>query len=288
MPLFHRLISARIGFSAALKKLASLALAAALLSSNAAAAPYAYVPDIVSDKLTVFDLGAGVAASRYAVPDGFGSAGVVGFMRGVVVRPGVIPDEIYITHHNTDELMTFNLPIGLGSVTDAPSADETHEPLHKQFAEYLRICGGRLPYNHSQVFSVITQSVVAAIVAHGLDTAAFADDVRAQGLPPPADHPVSWPWLLRIRLFDGFSIEGINSAAQDTNKKSESKSTQILQYLAAHAPANVAAQRLADALWPEAEGDKAMCTLDVALTRLRQALPDAALLVRTKARLVLI
>ena len=113
MPLFHPLISARIGFSAAMKKLASLALAAALLSSNAAAAPYAYVPDIVSDKLTVFDLGAGVAVSRYAVPDGFGSAGVVGFMRGVVVRPGLIPDEIYITNHNTDELMTFNLLTGL-------------------------------------------------------------------------------------------------------------------------------------------------------------------------------
>ena len=113
MTLFHPLISARIGFSAALKKLASLALAAALLSSNAAATPYAYVPDIVSDKLTVFDLGAGVAVSRYTVPDGFGSAGVVGFMRGAVVRPGLIPDEIYITNHNTDELMTFNLLTGL-------------------------------------------------------------------------------------------------------------------------------------------------------------------------------
>lgn len=118
MNLFHPLSSARAGFVAALKRLgaaslASLALVGALLASNATAAPYAYVPDIVSDKLTVFDLGAGVAVSRYAVPDGFGSAGVVGFMRGAVVRPGPIPDEIYITNHNTDELMTFNLLTGL-------------------------------------------------------------------------------------------------------------------------------------------------------------------------------
>ena len=118
MNLFHPSMSARTGFAATLKRLgntglACLALMGALLASNATAAPYAYVPDIVSDKLTVFDLGAGVAVSRYAVPDGFGSAGVVGFMRGAVVRPGPIADEIYITNHNTNELMTFNLLTGL-------------------------------------------------------------------------------------------------------------------------------------------------------------------------------
>ena len=58
-----------------------------------------------------------------------------------------------------------------------------------------------------------------------------------------------------------------------------------MQRLAAHAPANVAAQRMADALWPEAEGDKAMRSLDVALTRLRHALPDAALLVRHEGKI---
>ena len=114
----HPSIATRRGFSAVLKKLghaslACLALAGALLTADVSAAPYAYVPDIVSDKLTVFDLGAGVAVSRYAVPDGFGSSGVVGFMRGAVVRPGPIPDEIYITNHSTNELMTFNLLTGI-------------------------------------------------------------------------------------------------------------------------------------------------------------------------------
>ena len=157
--------------------------------------------------------------------------------------------------------------------------------LHQSLADYLRICGGHLPPNHAQIFPKITQSVVAAIFAHGLGTVAFAEDVRARGLPPPADHPVSWPWLLRIRLFDGFSIEGLAAGAHEAGKKGESKSIQILQYLAAHAPAAVAAQRLADALWPEAEGDKAMRSLDVALTRLRQALPDAALLLRHEGKI---
>ncbi len=169
-----------------------------------------------------------------------------------------------------------------GNDVDGPVAGDL---LQQSLADYLRICGGRLTANHAQIFPTITQSVVAAIFAHGLGTLAFAEDVRAQGLPPPDAHPVSWPWLLRVRLFDGFSIEGIAAGAHETGKKGESKSIQILQYLAAHAPASVAAQRLADALWPEAEGDKAMRSLDVALTRLRQALPDAALLVRHEGKI---
>ena len=173
----------------------------------------------------------------------------------------------------------------LGSATHASSVDGAHDVVRQQLADYLRVCGGRLPPIHAQVFPAITQSLVAAIFAHGLGTVAFAEDVRAQGLAPPVDHPVSWPWLLRIRLFDGFTIEGINHNAPDTSKKGESKSMQILQYLAAHAPATVAAQRLADALWPEAEGDKAMRSLDVALTRLRHALPDAALLLRHEGKI---
>ena len=165
---------------------------------------------------------------------------------------------------------------------DGPVASEF---LHQPLADYLRICGGRLTANHVQIFPKNTQAVVAAIFAVGLGTDVFADDVRSQGLAPPDAHPASWPWLLRVRLFDGFSIEGIAAGAQDAGKKGESKSMQILQYLAAHAPATVAAQRLADALWPEADGDKAMRSLDVALTRLRQALPDAALLVRLEGKI---
>ena len=176
------------------------------------------------------------------------------------------------------------------SALDQKDGDGANDPvasdnLQLQLADYLRICGGRLISNHVQIYPKLTQAVVAAIFAGGLGTDAFADDVRTQVLTPPDAHPVSWPWLLRVRLFDGFSAEGIAAGAQEAGKKGESKSMQILQYLAAHAPGAVAAQRLADALWPEAEGDKAMRSLDVALTRLRHALPDAGLLVRNEGKI---
>lgn len=120
---------------------------------------------------------------------------------------------------------------------------------------------------------------------YGFGTEAFAESVVSQRLSPPSTRPVSWPWMLRIRLFNDFSIEGLTTPVNHAcGKKAESKSMQILQYLAAHAPAPVSAQRMADILWPEADGDNAMRSLDVALTRLRQLLPDAMLLVRGEGK----
>ena len=60
MALFHPLIVLHAGFAIALKRLgntslACLALVGTLLVGSATAAPYAYVPDTVSDKLTVLD-----------------------------------------------------------------------------------------------------------------------------------------------------------------------------------------------------------------------------------------
>ncbi len=171
-------------------------------------------------------------------------------------------------------------------LTDDRLAETRLITLRARLADYLRISGGRLMSLETQTLPLIASRLVAAIFAHGLGTDAFAEGVRSQGLLPPDTRPVCWPWLLRIRLFDGFAIEGLaTTVTHEGGKKGESKSMQILQYLAAHAPAAVSAQRMADSLWPEAEGDKAMRSLDVALTRLRQQLPDAALLVRSEGKI---
>ena len=170
----------------------------------------------------------------------------------------------------------------LGNPSSSESfSDETpRDAVHFALENYVQVCAGRLPPMHAQIFPSLVQRVVAALYAHGLGNDTFASDVRALSLSPPDTRPVSWPWILRIRLFDGFACEGMAASAQENSKKADSKPTQILQYLAAHAPTSVSAQRMADALWPEADGDKAMRSLDVALTRLRQSLPDAALLTR--------
>ncbi len=168
---------------------------------------------------------------------------------------------------------------GAASAHNLPDETE-HGAVRSALENYVQVCAGRLPPMHAQIFPPIAQRVVAALYAHGFGNDTLAADVRTLSLPPPDTRPVSWPWVLRVRLFDGFACDGLATNAQEGSKKADSKTTQILQYLAAHAPASVSAQRLADALWPEAEGDKAMRSLDVALTRLRQSLPDAALLTR--------
>lgn len=129
--------------------------------------------------------------------------------------------------------------------------------------------------------------VVALGLAMGVHTEALRSLVAQRGLAPPPDADAQWPWTLRLRVFDGWQVEGLACGPGDTRQKADSKPTQVLQFLAAHAPAAVPAQRLADALWPESEGDKAMRSLDVALTRLRATLPDPALLQRNEGRVAL-
>lgn len=164
---------------------------------------------------------------------------------------------------------------------DAASPDKIeHDALRTALEKYVEVCAGRLPPMHTQIFPSLAQRVVASLYAFGFGNDTLIADVRALSVSPPPARPVTWPWVLRVRLFDGYICDGLAATAQENSKKADSKTTQILQYLAAHAPAAVSAQRLADALWPEAEGDKAMRSLDVALTRLRQSLPDASLLTR--------
>lgn len=168
---------------------------------------------------------------------------------------------------------------------DAVAASAALANLRAQLAALSELCAGSLSQPLMRVFPVHTAHVAAAMFEFSVGDESLARDVLALALTPPETRPVTWPWHLRIRLFDGFTCEGLTGNAQDAGKKGDSKSAQILQYLAAYAPASVSTQRLADALWPEAEGDKAMRSLDVALTRLRPTLPDPTLIVRHEGKI---
>lgn len=165
------------------------------------------------------------------------------------------------------------------------ASDRDREALRQRLIEYLRICGGRLLLYEAQAIPHIARRLVSAIFAEDLGSEGFGTSVLACKLAPPSNRPTRWPWRLRLRLFDGFVVEGLLATAHEHNKKGDSRTAKILQYLAAHAPTPVSVQRMADHLWPEAEGDKAMRALDVALTRLRALLPDASLLVRAEGKI---
>jgi hypothetical protein len=144
---------------------------------------------------------------------------------------------------------------------------------------YLQACEGRLNTAHARMYPRLVARIAASVFERGFGTTQIADDVRSLEIAPPDTRPVSWPWRLRIRLFGGYAVDGLVSGAEG-GKKGDSKSALLLQYLAAFAPTGIPVHQLADALWPAADGDRAMRTLDVALVRLRATLPEENLLVR--------
>ena len=100
---------------------------------------------------------------------------------------------------------------------------------------------------------------------------------RMQLTPPdPATAPDNWPWPIKVYTLGRFSVvkDGEPLRFQGKAKK---KPLELLQYLTARGGHEAPEEKLADALWPDSEGDAAYRSLISALQRLRQWLghPEA-------------
>ena len=78
-----------------------------------------------------------------------------------------------------------------------------------------------------------------------------------------------WPYPVRIFTLGRFAVFQDNSQLQDTGKM-QKKPLEMLKALIAAGGAPVSAVRLADELWPDAEGDLARNSFEVTLSRLRR------------------
>jgi len=87
--------------------------------------------------------------------------------------------------------------------------------------------------------------------------------------PLEADH--RWPWPVRLRVLGGFSVE-LDGAPLPASRKESRRLLELLQLLAAHGTDALAQDVVADAMWPDAEGDAARNSLDNAVHRLRRML----------------
>ncbi len=96
--------------------------------------------------------------------------------------------------------------------------------------------------------------------------------VRAMRLAPPPGADVTWPLPVRLRGRDPVAIE-IDGQALATGGKPQKRPLELLQALVG-AGGSVSAARLADQLWPDAEGDLAMGAFEATLRRLRHLLGD--------------
>lgn len=100
--------------------------------------------------------------------------------------------------------------------------------------------------------------------------------VRRRQLPAPRGAGPAWPWSVRVRCLGAFRIE-VDGAPSGLDSRRQQKPLLLLQALVALNPDGASKSALADAVWPDTEGDAAMHALEVNLQRLRLHLhhPDA-------------
>lgn len=122
----------------------------------------------------------------------------------------------------------------------------------------------------------------------GIETGYAIELMRKRHLVP--DHPPmeveEWPWKIRIYTLGRFGI------AQDGKRiaftgKAQQKPLRLLKALIALGGREVPREKLADALWPEAEGDLALQSLAVTVRRLRSLLGDEKAVHLTEGRITL-
>lgn len=127
-------------------------------------------------------------------------------------------------------------------------------------------------------FGAAPQSLAALLwlaLENDVEAATAARIARAMRLAAPAGAGEAWPWAVKVHTLGRFEIEGEGVAAASSGKQRK-RPIELLQALIALG-GRASAQRLADLLWPESDGDLAMDAFEVALRRLRQLLgrPEA-------------
>jgi DNA polymerase III delta prime subunit len=97
--------------------------------------------------------------------------------------------------------------------------------------------------------------------------------IACHALTPPDGATAAWPWKVRVRTLGAFHVE-VDGRALSFGRKSPRKPIELLKALIAFGSDKVPEGRVADALWPEAEGDAARHALETTVYRLRKLLPE--------------
>jgi len=102
--------------------------------------------------------------------------------------------------------------------------------------------------------------------------------VRRRRLAPKGSSvtSVGWPWRLQVRTLGEFSVL-LDGQPLRFSRKAQRRPLELLQALIAHGGSGIAEARLAQALWPDADGDAAQQAMATTLHRLRKLLGAPAI-----------
>lgn len=122
----------------------------------------------------------------------------------------------------------------------------------------------------------LAAQLTADALARGIETDFLRGVVAQRKLTAPSRHAENWPWPVQVRTFGGFALAVNGEMPRAAGGKAQRKPLELLRTLAALGRRGVAAERLADLLWPESEGAAARAALKVTVSRLRKLLGSEA------------
>jgi len=108
-------------------------------------------------------------------------------------------------------------------------------------------------------------------LAHGIGADWLPGFIRARGFRCRTLDVESWPWPLKVQALGAVKVVH-DDASLAAGAKPQHRLLDLLKALVAFGREGVNTQDLADALWPDSEGDSAQNTLQVSLYRLRKLL----------------
>lgn len=112
--------------------------------------------------------------------------------------------------------------------------------------------------------------------------------IKQRSLLPPDDQPIpeSWPFPVKIYTLGRFSLV-IEDLPVSFKGKAQKKPIELLKCLISLGGREVGAQKLAEAIWPDAEGDAAYQSFTMTLKRLRELIGKKEALILSEGKLTL-
>lgn len=164
---------------------------------------------------------------------------------------------------------------------EAALAEQDEPACAAALAHALAIGAAHNFRNHAWWHSPTLARLYAIALERDIETGYVTAVIRQRGLDCPEERPwlEAWPWPVKIRALGGLAL-WIDSLPVDMSAKFGTKPLELLIALLCHEGRAVPAERLAELLWPDADGDRALNAYHVTLKRLREWLGEAVLVQR--------
>lgn len=129
----------------------------------------------------------------------------------------------------------------------------------------------------------VATELCALALVHGIEVEYAERLIRMHKLKSPEPALEAWPWPIRIYTLGRFSVVR-DAVPMAFAGKTQRRPLDLLKVLIALGGRGVAQERIAGILWPQADGDAAAASFNMALKRLRELLgqADAVLLSASK------